>query len=403
MVTFVLVHGTFASKSRWPHPGSPIRAALAEVAKAAGEQARFKRVVWTGKNRIEDRRAASDQISEIVIRSRPDEQFILIGHSHGGSAIAYYLCQEKQGNNKILGCIFLSTPFVAIRERTRSKEIITSSFMTLVLVFTFLFGEIFNNYFGRNWGPVVLLLVCIPFCAPAITALNIKRLSLIDRINKQQTSYLPNKNYLFIRTSGDEAASILAFSQFAAWLSARFSHYFEVALIRNRRLSLAKYLAVMIAISISSSYLPSGLNFVRFVFDAFEFSKVSFSQSLIEISITALLVTLTLIALIIVTLFTLGALVALSLIGTQALLFKMFGLTSFTDGFLLDIAVEPLPFGRHELTHIPWSSRAGTPDFTHSWTYEDLSALARIKAWTIETLTLVRDARDGGIEFKPPP
>ena len=68
----------------------------------------------------------------------------------------------------------------------------------------------------------------------------------------------------------------------------------------------------------------------------------------------------------------------------QAVASRAFGWTSFLDGFLLDMAVEPIPFGSHLLVHVPWSEKLGASGLTHSETYKDETSLRQIHAWVSE-------------------
>jgi Predicted acetyltransferases and hydrolases with the alpha/beta hydrolase fold len=129
MATFILVHGTFAKSAHWP----ALESGLVETARAAGENARFEQATWTGRNKIIARGVAATNIFNLVqqIRSRsPNEKIFLIGHSHGGSGIAYFLKEHPEAMNLLGGCAFLSTCFVAIRPRSHGSRI-----MILVLLF----------------------------------------------------------------------------------------------------------------------------------------------------------------------------------------------------------------------------------------------------------------------------
>jgi pimeloyl-ACP methyl ester carboxylesterase len=132
VITFVLVHGTFASDAKWPRAGSSMRECLKRAAEEAGVRIRFKRVVWSGKNQLAERHRATQRIAAIVNAAienpaRQGERFILVGHSHGGSVIAYHLRQFSKVSDRIIGCIFLSTPFLALRERAGAKELAASA------------------------------------------------------------------------------------------------------------------------------------------------------------------------------------------------------------------------------------------------------------------------------------
>ena len=87
MATFLLVHGTFAKSANWP----ALQDSVAEAACEAGESAFFQQVPWSGKNRAAAREAAASAILKSVQdiqSSSNNEKIFLIGHSHGGSAIA---------------------------------------------------------------------------------------------------------------------------------------------------------------------------------------------------------------------------------------------------------------------------------------------------------------------------
>jgi pimeloyl-ACP methyl ester carboxylesterase len=133
MATFLLVHGTFAQSANWP----ALQEGLAEEAREGGEKASFKQLAWSGKNRAAARESAASAILKSVqeIQSNSsNEKIFLIGHSHGGSAIAYFLKEHPEAANTLAGCAFLSTPFVAIRPRRNAFRL-----MALLLFFPYIF------------------------------------------------------------------------------------------------------------------------------------------------------------------------------------------------------------------------------------------------------------------------
>jgi alpha-beta hydrolase superfamily lysophospholipase len=122
MVTFILVHGTFVKSADWP----ALQRGLVEVTNS-GQDACIENIPWTGSNRATARQTAAEDISNKVRARRsnnPDEKIFLIGHSHGGSAIAYFLKIHLEEAAKVEGCAFLSTPFVAIRRRNDASRIL---------------------------------------------------------------------------------------------------------------------------------------------------------------------------------------------------------------------------------------------------------------------------------------
>jgi triacylglycerol esterase/lipase EstA (alpha/beta hydrolase family) len=126
MPTFILVHGTFATEANWPS----LEQAIKSIPFNAGEEAFFKRVTWSGKNRAAARQSAASAIGQVVQdvdTQRPGEKVFLIGHSHGGSAIAYFLKSARYSRTNVVGCAFLSTPFVAMRRRRHATRILVAA------------------------------------------------------------------------------------------------------------------------------------------------------------------------------------------------------------------------------------------------------------------------------------
>jgi pimeloyl-ACP methyl ester carboxylesterase len=137
MVTYVLVHGTFARSADWPN----LKRALA--AGSNGERVNFEEVPWTGRNNAKARQSAAASIAEYVEQAYADGgQIFLIGHSHGGSAIAYFMKQRHETAKRICGCAFLSTPFVALRPREASPLYIALAAM----IFAFSLYGAWNEY-----------------------------------------------------------------------------------------------------------------------------------------------------------------------------------------------------------------------------------------------------------------
>jgi hypothetical protein len=82
-----------------------------------------------------------------------------------------------------------------------------------------------------------------------------------------------------------------------------------------------------------------------------------------------------------------GVVVSLVIVVAQATTFWAFGWTRFNAGFLVELAIEPLPFGTHSLTHIDWANGfLGMTGITHSWTYEHPIAIQRIEDWVATKL-----------------
>lgn len=107
MITFILVHGTFAKQAPWTRADSPLGIRLAGLAAETGQSARIRAVEWSGKNLERDRWAAANAIADQISRCRgdfPSDAIFLIGHSHGGSAIAYFLKSRPELRTAVTGC-----------------------------------------------------------------------------------------------------------------------------------------------------------------------------------------------------------------------------------------------------------------------------------------------------------
>jgi len=125
MTTFLLVHGTWAKAAHWPK----LQESLTETTRAAGEVPFLEQLPWTGRNRARARQVAASKILKFVQgvkRTSANEEVFMIGHSHGGSAIAYFLKEHPEVAKTLAGCAFLSTPFVAIRPRREAVRLMSA-------------------------------------------------------------------------------------------------------------------------------------------------------------------------------------------------------------------------------------------------------------------------------------
>ena len=224
MTTFILVHGTFANAADWP----ALQSALTNEVNPSIRPVRFVQISWTGKNRARARQSAADTICLAVneIRARSiSETIFIIGHSHGGSAIAYFLKAYPEVAKTITGCAFLSTPFVAMRPRVQAIPICYSiclaicgfilSFIAQALLNAVKFLEAISPFLpvGIYFGLIALVAIII-MSSRKIAARRAPE--YIEKSISEQTADLPDGNYLFMRASGDEAAIALSATQFIA-------------------------------------------------------------------------------------------------------------------------------------------------------------------------------------------
>jgi len=83
----------------------------------------------------------------------------------------------------------------------------------------------------------------------------------------------------------------------------------------------------------------------------------------------------------------LGLLLAFVIFVTQAIMCWAFGWTQLSTGLLVELAIEPLPFGAHSLIHIDWSEGPGKFEgIVHSWTYAHPAAIMHLQNWVRASL-----------------
>jgi pimeloyl-ACP methyl ester carboxylesterase len=375
MATFLLVHGTFAKSAHWP----ALQDGLSEAAHEAGEKACFKQLAWSGKNRAAARQAASAAILKSVqdIRSNPDnEKIFLIGHSHGGSAIAYFLKEHTDIAKTLSGCAFLSTPFIAMRPR--NTEIAWAVFFLPLAAGSLLFNSIAqtSNVFVWAIALAVAIFVGIVFNVYGSS-------KFLERTIRQQTADIPSGNHFFMRCSGDEAATFLSAVQFINWLNMKASKV--LMLISSWGMTGAAVLVLPFLLLLHFLLQDpqfAGLGIVGVIkglikdlieepprdYAAYFFALFLLGASFLFVSCLLL-----------------GFLIFLS----QAITSRVFGWTSLATGFLVELAIEPVPFGTHSLVHVDWSTGSTAPKgLAHSWTYAHPEAIRHLQNWVRESLLL---------------
>jgi len=108
------VHGTGAGRPDWTQPGS---STLCKYLDKTVEGVSFSSCVWSGKNTDQARADGAKRLREDVLNATSDGRLtILVGHSHGGSVIAYALAEEDALWKQVSGVIFLATPFLQARQ-----------------------------------------------------------------------------------------------------------------------------------------------------------------------------------------------------------------------------------------------------------------------------------------------
>ena len=120
-------------------------------------------MAWSGNNTASARETAASEISATVqnIQSTSrNEKIFIIGHSHGGSAIAYFLKEHPSLAKTLNGCAFLSTPFVAIRPRPQAFRVVYSVLYFPWIAFIVFYPIIIGYALGLPFGPRILVWLC---------------------------------------------------------------------------------------------------------------------------------------------------------------------------------------------------------------------------------------------------
>jgi alpha-beta hydrolase superfamily lysophospholipase len=431
MGTFILVHGTFAKSAHWPF----LQDRLAETARAAGDEPLFEQLPWTGRNRARARQAAASAIFALVQkiqRTSANQKIFLIGHSHGGSAIAYFLKQHPEAAKTLAGCAFLSTPFVAIRPRRETVRLISVLLFFPYIAFLSLWNgitspfppeEVLETYnelapaylqgYLLGYLPVIGVAVAVvwaflvfvkkrasdPKFAHPTEESSLRWRSKVEQSIRQQTADLPAGNYLFLRCSGDEAAAALSATQFIAWLGIKASTILELltrSLFNAERpfaraiswVVLAFFLLPTIAygwLGVLPGVWRSGFGYLL----SPDVLENSFVRLMVKISPLIALVPIvyTLVAFVVVCVLFLCLFAVFLIVSTQAVTSWAFGWTRLSTGFLVELAIEPLPFGAHSLVHIDWAAGStGLDGIVHSWTYAHPVALMHLQNWVRASL-----------------
>jgi hypothetical protein len=369
MATFLLVHGTFAKSTDWP----ALREGLAEAVHEAGETASFKQLAWSGKNRAAARQAAASAIlksvQDIQCNSN-NEKIFLIGHSHGGSAIAYFLKEYTEVAKTLSGCAFLSTPFIAMRPR--NKEIAWAVLFLPLMAATFIWNEI-SNLLVVEIG--LILAICFLILVSKVYGTQ----KFLERTIRQQTADIPPGNYFFIRYSGDEAAAALSFFQFINWLNMKASKI----LVRLTSSRIPLYV-IMVSFALFISVL--------WMMPEVDIGIVGYIKRLIqELPGNPVVVLFVLFVLGTSCVFMLCVLLGFLIFLVQALTSRAFGWTSLATSLMVELAIEPLPFGTYSLVHVDWNAGStGSEQFAHSWTYAHPVAIRHLQNWVKASLAAHR-------------
>ena len=401
MATFILVHGTWAKSAHWPE----LEDGLTEIARAAGDAPLFEKLTWTGRNRVVARQAAASAISNLVKRIQcisVNEKIFIIGHSHGGNAIAYFLKQHQEAAKTLSGCAFLSTPFVAMRPRREATRLFIVLLLFPFITFMSLWNETmkprtklspfevpFSDIVMDDLAqaPMYIFGIILVALIGRLIWVYFKKASASQKVEqsiREQTADIPAGNYLFLRCSGDEAAAALSAAQFIAWLGIRVASILKFltrSLFTEGKIGFISWMVLLLVIydAIAYGFLQVLPDFFRFV--------IHYPDGSLLGNLSSARLVFALISFVIVSLLLVCLLAVFLIFVTQALTSWAFGWTPLWTGFLVELAIEPLPFGEHSLVHIDWTPNSiGLDGYGHSWTYAHPDAIKHLQNWVRESL-----------------
>jgi hypothetical protein len=232
-----LVHGTFAAGAPWTRVDSSFCMGLKSQ---IPEDIEFEAFTWRGSNSFQARVQAKNTLIRALENRVDNTSLGICGHSHGGNIIAYALNARPDLAKRIVGAVFLSTPFLVYRLVPGWRMIIDGLLAPiglllplLVLMSMYWIGGWFriDNQSGWSFAGIVTLMTVIHFFlyGTAISTLILFNrwkirymhalLRSALRLSSKLSSEMPAETKaLFIRISGDEASAALSFSQSVAWM-----------------------------------------------------------------------------------------------------------------------------------------------------------------------------------------
>lgn len=385
MTTCVLVHGTFARNAAWTRDGSRFRTALAGHFADNATPLSFERLEWSGWNTRRSRLKAATELSQLVSqikKDKPNDEIILIGHSHGGSILAYFSKVYPAMAEKISGYVFLSTPFVAVRLRDN----IWDTLNCLIFFMLFLLVDYSMSFFFEAWNndkrltPSALsglnTLLLIFLWLHVISANLALKLSeplqkrLAAHIGQSQTADFRAPRTLIVQMVGDEVT--VAFS---------FARAFEI--VANRLAMASQKIANWLRHYSNRQFAKTG----RYLLSTFLVMEIIFWQSLDSFPTQFQWVTTNFVIILLGSFCGLAGLLyfgtTLLLMLTQSVILIGFGWISLLDAIFCEVSVTVAPFGHGDLVSLDWSvSTDGDRNvMSHSGSYANTEALKTIAEW----------------------
>jgi hypothetical protein len=218
-VVVTLVHGTWARKTTWILPDSPLCQTLLRSVDAP---VLFQRFMWSGSNSISARRTAVRGLVthlHTVIERWPLAAHYVVAHSHGGN-VAFQALADPVLNERIRGLACLSTPFLTVMPRQLGPVGQTVLWWLPVVLIVYGGGFILRHVFSSDSDALGAILLVVAVAAGFLTSRLLSRLEASVLESLKFPAVDPSK-ILILRAAGDEAAAALGALHILSWVSGR--------------------------------------------------------------------------------------------------------------------------------------------------------------------------------------
>lgn len=241
-VRVFLLHGTWGRNSPWTGEQSLIGIALRS---ALPQIDAVNAIRWSGGNTFHSRFAAARELNEAIDKIDENTNIMVCAHSHGGAVLAYALRERPALAERLVGAVFLSTPFLLFRV-VPSWRLLIDGLLTPLPILAYMMLAVLAVAVGlvariaqTPWMPnrgdadyvyILLFSFLIIFgfgIAGSYLLMGFNRwklrisrkvLNRARRIVDQYSCRLPSATTaLFIHVSGDEAAVSMGFFQTLLW------------------------------------------------------------------------------------------------------------------------------------------------------------------------------------------
>jgi hypothetical protein len=220
---FVVVHGTWATRSRWTHRDSKL---VTEVTKRWPESV-FYQFRWTGTNGARHRLVAAEVLGEELNQLAgiyPSSKIVVISHSHGGNVVAWAATDIML---PISAAIYLNTPFTQVAPAPE-KVGFPLPFILAILGFS-LFLPLSKSiaYYVSNPDPPGFLLmfvaISLAFIGAMVLATSVAKriIEVGNRLAVVSNAFRRISRELVVVIVGDEPNAALGGIYFFQWLGVR--------------------------------------------------------------------------------------------------------------------------------------------------------------------------------------